>query len=210
MQNRLPVLNLLRDEFSAAGWQIILLTHDKVWYDYAAHAAIGLDWACHELYADRAPDGDGGWHDLPLLRKPGQGAGDYLQRAIEQMRLHDHKAAGMYARAAYELALKKYCDRRHLLIPFHIEANKINSNAFFGAAEKDINDGNRKVAGVVTPVPTADLSAINVTFADIKLHRQQVLNPMSHAPTVPLSSVEVQAAIDSVGALTAGLQSVPR
>lgn len=102
MQNRLPVLNILRDEFSADGWQIIILTHDKVWYDYASHAASGLDWACHELYADLMPDGAGGWDDLPFLRTPEQGAGDYLQRAREQMLLHDHKAAAMYARAAYE------------------------------------------------------------------------------------------------------------
>ena len=210
MQNRWPVLNLLRDEFSAAGWQIILLTHDKVWYDYATHAAIGLDWACHELYADRAQDGAGDWHDLPLLRTANQGAGDYLKRAKEQMRLHDQKAASMYARASYELVLKRYCDKRHLSIPFHIDANKIKSNIFFAAAKKDINDATRKVLGQVTPVLTGDLLVLNATFSDIELHRQQVLNPMSHAPTVPISTVEVHAAIDAVDALIVGLDQVPQ
>ncbi len=210
MQNRLPVLNLLRDEFSAAGWQIILLTHDKVWYDYATHAAMGLDWACHELYADCAPDGAGSWHDLPLLRTANQGAGDYLQRAKEQMRLHDHKAAGMYARGAYELALKRFCDKRHLPMPFHIDANKISSERFFKAAKEDINDPNRQVSGVATPVQVADLAAINSTFTDIELHRKQVLNPMSHAPVVPLTGIEVQAAIDSVEKLIDGLKLVPK
>lgn len=210
MQNRLPVLHLLRDEFSAAGWQIILLTHDKVWYDYASHSAMGLDWACHELYADHAPDGAGGRHDLPLLRTANQGAGDYLKRAKEQMRLHDHKAAGMYARGAYELALKKFCDKRHLPMPFHIDTNKISSEKFFKAAEKDINDPNRQVSGLASPLPVADLAAINLTFSDIELHRKQVLNPMSHAPVVPLTSAEVQAAIVSVEALINGLQKVPK
>lgn len=210
MQNRLPVLNLLRDEFSAAGWQIILLTHDKVWYDYASHAAMGLKWACHELYADRAPDGAGGWHDLPLLRTEHQGAGDYLQRAKEQMRLHDHKAAGMYARAAYEMALKRFCDKRQLLIPFRLDANKIKSDTFFVASEKYINDPKRKVSSTAAPVPAADLVLINTTFSEIKLHRQQVLNPMSHAPVVPLTGVEVQAAIDSVESLINGLKMVPK
>lgn len=210
MQNRLPVLNLLRDEFSAAGWQIILLTHDKVWYDYASNAAMGLDWACHELYADHAPDGAGGWHDLPLLRTAHEGAADYLNRAKEQMRLHDHKAAGMYARGAYELALKKFCDKRHLPMPFHIDANQISSEKFFRAVEKDINDANRKVSGTVTPVPAVVLTALTTTFSDISLHRKQVLNPMSHAPVVPLTGVEVQAAIDSVQALINGLREVPK
>ena len=210
MQNRLPVLNLLRDEFSVAGWQIILLTHDKVWYDYATHAAMGLDWACHELYADRAQDGAGNWHDLPLLRTAQQGAGDYLQRAREQMRLHDQKAASMYARASYELVLKRYCNKRHLPIPFHIDTNKIGSNIFFEAAKKDINNTNRKVSGKVTPLLAGDLLALSGTFADIELHRQQVLNPMSHSTTVPISSVEVQAAIDAVDALIVGLEKVPQ
>ena len=126
MQNRLPVLNLLRDKFSAAGWQIILLTHDKIWYEYASHSAIGLDWACHELYAHHSPDSSGNWHDFPLLRTANEGAGDYLQRAKEQMRLHDHKAAGMYARAAYEQTLKHFCDKRHLELAFYVHAHKIS------------------------------------------------------------------------------------
>lgn len=210
MQNRLPVLNILRDEFSADGWQIIILTHDKVWYDYASHAASGLDWACHELYADRSPDGAGGWDDLPLLRTPNQGAGDYLQRAKEQMLLHDHKAAAMYARAAYERALKKYCNERHAPVPFYLDSNKINSNSFFIAAKKDIDNPNRKVSGVVTPVPASALPAINSTFSDIELHRQQVLNPMSHAPVVPLTAIEIQAAIDSVEALMNAFHQIPK
>jgi energy-coupling factor transporter ATP-binding protein EcfA2 len=210
MQNRLPVLNLLRDEFSATDWQIILLTHDKVWYDYATHAAMGLEWACHELYADRALDVAGNWHDLPLLRTAQQGAGDYLERAKEQMRLHDHKAAGMYARGAYELALKKFCDKRHLQLPFYIDANKISSEKFFNATKRDVNDPNRQVSGVASPVPAADLAAINLTFTDIELHRKQVLNPMSHSPVVPLTGIEVQAAINSVEKLIDGLRLVPK
>ncbi|HRH04704.1 MAG TPA: AAA family ATPase [Burkholderiaceae bacterium] len=210
MQNRLPVLNLLRDEFSANDWQIILLTHDKVWYDYAIHAAMGLDWACYELYADRVPDGAGNWYDFPLLRTAQQGAGDYLQRAKEQMRLHDHKSAGMYARAAYELTLKKFCDKRHLQLPFFIDANKISSDKFFKAAKCDVNDLQRQVSGIASPVPLVDLNVINSIFSEIELHRKQVLNPMSHAPVTPLTSIEVQAAIESVEKLIDGLDRIKK
>lgn len=209
MQNRLPVLKILRDKFAADGWQIILLTHDKVWYDYASHAAIGLNWTCYELYADRVPDGAGGWHDVPHLRTANQGAGDYLKRAKEQMRLHDHKAAGMYARAAYERALKRYCDKRHLPIPFHFNADKISSNVFFQEVEKDVDEKLASNPPHQPPVQ-ADLQGMKAALDDIKLHRQQVLNPMSHAPAVPLTALEVRAAIDSVETLVNSLQKIPK
>jgi len=64
--------------------------------------------------------------------------------------------------------------------------------------------------GQVTPVLAGDLLVLNATFSDIELHRQQVLNPMSHAPTVPISTVEVHAAIDAVDALIVGLDKVPQ
>lgn len=115
----------------------------------------------------------------------------------------------MYARAAYERALKRYCDKRHLPIPFHFNADKISSNAFFQEVEKDVD---RKLASNPPhppPVQT-NLQATKTALDDIKLHRQQVLNPMSHAPAVPLAALEVRAAIDSVEALVISLQKIPK
>lgn len=210
MQNRMPVLRMLEDEFSAQGWQIILLTHDRVWYDYASHAASGIQWACHELYADHSSMQGGARLDVPLLRTPNEGAGDYLKRASQHMREHDHKAAAMYARAAYEARLRKYCEDRNLRLPFHRDAHKVSSDLFFSATKDDVNDQNRKVGGVVTPVRPTDLVAVNAALEDIRLHRQQVLNPMSHAHAVSLTSLDVHDAIASVKALINALQSVPK
>ena len=210
MQNRMPVLRMLEDEFSAQGWQIILLTRDRVWYDYASHAASGIQWACHELYADQSPLPGNAWLDTPRLRTPDQGAGHYVKRAEQHMREHDHKAAAMYARAAYEARLRKYCEDRHLRLPFHRDAQKMSSDLFFNAAKHDVNDPNRTVGGVVTPVPSTDLVVANTALEDIRLHRQQVLNPMSHAHAVSLTSLDVSDASASVKALIDPLPAVPQ
>ena len=116
MSNRLPVLEILEKEFASKGWQLILLTHDKVWYDYAAHQATGIDWQCYELYADFCLDGQGDRYELPCLRKPSEGAGNFLQRARTQLNLHDEKAAAMYARSAYEQTVKKYGEDKKVAI----------------------------------------------------------------------------------------------
>lgn len=211
MANRQPALKLLAEEFAAIGWQIILLTHDKVWYDYAAHVSSVIKWSCHELYADHVPDDSGGLLDKPFLRKPSDGAGDYLVRADHQLIvLHDHKAAAMYARAAYEQILKNFCGERSVSIPFKPDASKISSNTFFGAVRADINNANRKVKNVITPGPAVEKAAALAVMLQIELHRQQVLNPMSHSHSVSITKPEVEDAIQSVRDLIAALVAVPK
>ena len=95
-------------------------------------------------------------------------------------------------------------------IPFHIDSNKINSNTFFTATRIDVNNPNRRVSGIVNPVPAIELAAINTTFIDIEMHRQQVLNPMSHAPVVPLTAIEIQAAIHVVDTLIIQMGQIPQ
>jgi energy-coupling factor transporter ATP-binding protein EcfA2 len=211
MANRQPVLKLLAEEFAEIGWQIILLTHDKVWYDYAAHVSSALKWSCHELYADHVPDDSGGVLDKPFLRKPDDGAGDYLARADHQLKiLYDHKAAAMYARGAYERALKNFCAQRALLIPYKPDSNKIDSNTFFSAVRADIDDANRKVKGVLAPVPPTEKAAALAVMSQIELHRQQVLNPMSHSASVSITKPEVVDAIQSVRELISALAAVSK
>lgn len=205
MNNRLPILNLLEKEFADNGWQLILLTHDKVWYDYASHQATNIDWQCYELYADFCHDSAGVKYELPCLRKPGDGAGDYLQRAKAQLALHDDKAAAMYARSAYEYKLKQYCDKRSLNIPFNKNQSAIKSDVFFLAVKKSIE------SGINSNPPThvdklAKLNAAKTACDDIELNRQNVLNPLSHAHVVPITKVEVQAAIDAVSKLISSLE----
>ncbi len=210
MNNRLPVLEILEKEFAVNGWQIILLTHDKVWYEYAAHQATGIDWQCYELYADFCLDAQADRYELPCLRKPNDGAGNYLQRARAQLTLHDDKAAAMYARTAYEQAVSKYCDDRHLQMRFYKNVAKITSDSFLQAVETDLNSRLTLTTPAPTPDELNDLNAALITCKVIRLHRQQVLNPLSHAHVVPLTRPEVDLAIQSVDTLISALGRIPK
>lgn len=210
MSNRLPVLEILEKEFADKGWQIILLTHDKVWYDYAAHQATGIDWQCYELYADFCHDANGDRYELPCMRKPNDGAGHFLQRARTQLASHDDKAAAMYARTAYELVIAKYCDDRHLKMPFYKNPAKITSDKFLQTVESDLNDRQGATNPAPTPNELLDLNAASSACQDIRLHRQQVLNPLSHAHVAPLTRVEVDQAIQSVDTLITALGKIPK
>ena len=46
--NRLPVLDVLHTHF--ADWQVVLLTHDRTWFDLARERLPKDDWACCEVY----------------------------------------------------------------------------------------------------------------------------------------------------------------
>ena len=210
MSNRLPVLEILEEEFAKKGWQLILLTHDKVWYDYAAHQATGIDWQCYELYANFCLDAQGDHYELPCLRKPDDGAGNFLQRARAQLALHDDKAAAMYARTAYEQAVSKYCDDRHLQMPFYRNPAKITSDKFLQAVESDLRNRQSATNPAPTSVELNDLNAAISACKDIRLHRQQVLNPLSHAHVVPLTRREVDLAIQSVDTLISALGRIPK
>ena len=210
MSNRLPVLEILEVEFANKGWQLILLTHDKVWYDYAAHQATGIDWQCYELYADFCHDANGDRYELPCMREPNEGAGNFLQRAREQLGLHDDKAAAMYARTAYEQLISSYCNKRHLKLPFYKNTAQIKSDIFLQAVLANLTAQH----GCTNPPPTtAELSNLSAAISagkDIELHRQQVLNPLSHAHVSSLTRVEVDQAIQSVDTLITALGKIPK
>lgn len=198
MNNRLPVLEILQTEFAAKGWQLILLTHDKIWYDYAAHQATSIEWECYELYADICFDAAGKKYEQPLMRKFNDGAGDFLKRAQVHIAAHDDKAAAMYARAGYEQALKKYCDDKHLPIPFYKDAKKLTSDKFLKAVEDDLTVQKSKTNPVPAPDNLALMDKALLACSDIRLHRQQVLNPLSHSSPVAVSRIEVEQAIQAV------------
>lgn len=61
--NRLPVLQALDEHFPE--WQIVLLTHDRVWFEMARfHLAERKDWATLELFEEIEPTGG----SRPILR----------------------------------------------------------------------------------------------------------------------------------------------
>lgn len=180
MQNRKPVLDLLTEYF--AGWQVILMTHDKVWYEMVQLQLEGkTDWKAYELYLS---DGF-----LPL-HQPREGGWDYfVARARRHLAANDERAAAVYTRAAFESKVKKYCDERSLPVPYKKDPRSMTAEAFWQAAQKCI------LAEATDPTLIAVLPSL---IAAINSSKKIVLNPLSHSATVPVTRLEVQSAIEAV------------
>lgn len=183
--NRRPLLKLLAKHFS--DWQIILLTHDRRWFEIV-RASIPQDkWTSHELYEMVAVSGEA----TPLLR-PVQT--DIVRATLAQARdfiAQKHMpAAANYARSACELLLRKQCEKRKVPFPYVPDPQKIP----FEKLKKGVRD-------ILTN--QAQLNALDA----ITPHQARVLNPLSHNPTISLNQAEVVAAIDAVEALMTALRA---
>ncbi len=127
MANRIPVLNILEEYFS--DWQIILLTHDRVWYEMVQVDMAAQDWRAYELWL--GADGV-----TPLHRQRQGGPDFFLERARQHVVDNDDRAAAVYARAAFEAKVRKYCSDKSLPVPFNKEPRKVKSETLWRAATK--------------------------------------------------------------------------
>jgi hypothetical protein len=182
MSNRMPVLNILRQYF--ADWQLIILTHDRVWYDMVRHQTKEVDWCYYELHCGR--DVEAGF-DRPYSRAIKEGWNHLLQRARHHLEQHDERAAAVYARAAFEYKIKKYCDDKGLHIQYAIDSSKVKAEWFWKAITN-------KLAGNIT-------DPVKKIIADIETYRRVVLNPFSHETAAPVVRAEIEGAINAVEAL---------
>ena len=185
--NRLPVLDVLRTRFP--DWQIVLLTHDHVWFEMARfHLGTSNQWKCVEVYegvdvARGIP--------APTVRPVG---GKSAKACLEQARsfLNDHfiPAAANYTRAAFELALKSFCERFGVPVAFKTDPRHLDTDKLLSAVEVWLKHHAAKgcLSGVIERV---------------KLFRKVVLNPYSHAAPPNIARAEVEGAIAAVEKLLA-------
>ena len=115
--NRLPVLQMLMRHFGK--WQIILLTHDRVWFEMA-RAHLPTDgskaWRALEMFEGVGPDGKSQPVQRPLSKfDPVSGN---IQRARTFLASHFDNAAAVHARMAFEQSLKRVCDRKGIPVTF--------------------------------------------------------------------------------------------
>jgi energy-coupling factor transporter ATP-binding protein EcfA2 len=180
MSNRIAVLKTLLEEFK--DWQTILLTHDRVWFETVKMNTLDEKiWWYAELFAQPAHDGV----PTPLWRGQDEGWTDNLARAKQHLANHDDRAAGVYARAAFEGKLKKYCDKHKVPVPYRANPAEITSDMFWKAV-KDKLAADNKLAGVQQQV------------SDIETYRKVVLNPLSHEHPITLTQAEIQGAITAI------------
>lgn len=191
--NRMPVLRMLEQHFSA--WQIVLLTHDRVWYEMARfHLADQTRWTTVEMFEEKQPDGA----PRPILRPSNV---DAIAANIATARrfhgVHEYSAAAVHARVAFELAVKKLCERKLVPVRFKSDPRQLSSDELLTAIETWLGDPSRTaVKGLVDPA-----------IVSLKLWRKVVLNPFSHSTPVSLSASEVVGAIDAVEKLHADFQA---
>jgi energy-coupling factor transporter ATP-binding protein EcfA2 len=185
MANRMPVLQILKEDF--ADWQIILLTHDRVWYEMVQVEMTGNEWKGYELWL-----GEDGM--TPLHRARDGGPDFFLARARQHLTANDERASAVYTRAAFEVKVKGYCDDVSVPVPYKKEARRMTADSFWQAAKAR----SRKYATDHNPT---DLGALNGLFQAVDAAQRVVLNPLSHSATQPVTRPEIQAAIDAVANL---------
>lgn len=176
--NRIPVLDVLEKHF--CDWQIVLLTHDRLWFEAARlRGEIWGGWNSLELNASADPVG----HYKPRVGEVGSDAvGQQLRFARAHQKAGDRMAACVYARSAFELVLKQMCNAKGALITYKIEARKLDTDHFLDALSRWAESNYTKV----------DFDGV---FKILSLYRGTVLNPGSHSAPTTLTDGEVEAAI---------------
>ncbi len=192
--NRMPVLRMLDQHFG--GWQIVLLTHDRVWYEMARfHLADRTDWAAVEMFEEKQPDGT----PMPIAGpvkpfvKPASivAIAANISTARKFHGMNEFAAAAVHARVAFELSLKKLCERKGIPVRFRTDPRELNTEDLLAAIESWLDDVKR--AQIKPNVEPA--------IRNVRLARKVVLNQFSHSTPVSLASNEIAGAIDAVETL---------
>lgn len=173
--NRLPMLDVLNTKF--ADWQIVLLTHDRNWFDLARSHLPDANWKCVEVY-----EGDGAaTAPIPIVR-PTQNrpARALLDKAKELVQTPYVEAAANYARQAFELGVRAACELKKIEMRYCTDPKAHQAQDFL--------DRLKQWPGSAT-VPKADWDA---ALARLEMLKNVVMNPYSHpsAPNIPKQEVE--------------------
>lgn len=178
--NRLPVLDLLMKHFG--DWQVILLTHDRTWFEMArVHLEPASDWAYLELHDASAGVGP----SLPVVRHLSPTAPDQALDQAERF-VHDGHIAGAatYTRTAFELGLRQWAERGSVKLRFRNDPGDLSSQELIDA--------------IRTQKATDPASDASKALKSVEMFRTVVLNPLAHAAPPGLVKSEVQGAIASV------------
>ena len=184
--NRMPILKLIKQKFSS--WQIVILTHDKVWFGMARkYFENSHSWEWLEINAD----GNDG-RATPTLKKHGA---DIIAEALTDARNHigsNAPAAANSTRRAFEATLRRFAEKRRVRLAFKMEPKDCTTDVFLSAIDSWADE--KPVRSEIKDI-TALLGAMQTG----------VLNPQSHADAPNPSTAEVESAIEEVGKLKAAI-----
>jgi energy-coupling factor transporter ATP-binding protein EcfA2 len=177
--NRLPVLNLLSSLF--ADWQVVLLTHDRSWYEITlAHVAEDA-WRSVEIY-EGSPEGPA---PMPIVRNAeDRPAKDLLKKAKELLTTPYLEASANYTRQAFELAIRGACEAKDIRMPYRVYPKGFKKPL----QAQDFLDQLTKW----TASDKAKQAAWDAALKQVDLFKTVVMNPYSHpsAPNIPKQEIE--------------------
>lgn len=186
--NRLPVLDVLQKHF--ADWQIVLLTFDRVWFEMARMHLPEQNWKYTEIF--EGVDAERGI-PVPVIRSTSSKAAEHNLNVAREFLKNNHiPAAANYARAAFEMTLKQFCERFSVPVAFKMDQRHLDTGKLLDAVEVWLKNQHAKVCmvGIIERV---------------KLFRKVVLNPYSHSTPPNIARAEVEGAISAVNKLLAVL-----
>ncbi|MGY2894328.1 hypothetical protein [Deinococcus sp. UYEF24] len=176
MENRLPVLKVLeRPEFAV--YQVFMLTYDPIWFDIVRQTVerSGI-WKCLEM---RKPLDVAG--EIPIVD-----GGNFLSVARKHLQRGDFRSAANYTRSAFETTLQNFCKKQDVPVKFRSRLKDYKSDDFWKALLQWQQ---------TAPSGTAVDAALE---SKVELVRAIVLNPLSHAQILGLTTREVKEAYDVV------------
>lgn len=177
MANRHPVLDIVRTEFTGQGWQVLLMTYDRLWFDIIK-SHVGDSWALYEMFAIRVGD-----YEQSLL-KP---CDDNITRAKRFLENGEIKAAAVHIRSEYEIILKKACEEWSIPVRYKKDSRKMDTSFFWEALKKH---------------KYRDSLIINKDLSErVEFAASWILNPLSHSNSVDSYGLELQKAIDTIDEL---------
>ncbi|MCD6390206.1 MAG: AAA family ATPase, partial [Desulfobulbaceae bacterium] len=150
ISNRLPLLKILKSEFS--DYQIFITTYDKPWFEYARSFLEGKsNWKTLEFYAQICDEG----FEVPVIFDNQ----NLITKAEKHLQQCDYKAAAVYIRSAFEKIIRNHCEKKKKPVVFKSQLKKYTTEDFWKVIKNDL---------------------ATTTKADVERYRALVLNPFSH------------------------------
>lgn len=188
--NRVPLLDVIAKHFQ--DWQVIILTHDRVWFDIARHyQRVGKAdkfWTYWQLHQPRDH------HFAPIATDVDSSvAAQALMTARGFLKDGHVHAAGNAARLATEFALREFCSIKEVPVPYVLPPKVPAASAFLDCVEAfDRANGHYK-------------SVID----SIRMYTTILLNPLSHGGTPEVTPSEITGAIEVVDKLLFSMKVLP-
>lgn len=181
--NRLPVLDLLKAEFQA-DWQIVLLTHDRVWFEMARAHLAEADWTGLEMF--EGVDAVGNTHPVPRPVNNFDPVAGNIATARSFLNDNHEKAAAVHARMAFEQVLKKFCERKAVPVAFKSDPRHLTTEHLLAALKRWLG------------AHAVQRAVLQPKIGNVEAARRVVLNAFAHSTPVTLVKAEIESAITAV------------